>query len=143
MSAGPRESRPRQRQTGAISHVWSVAYNLLRRRRRLDEAVATIRPQVLAQEVREGNLRNVERANTSALQEARKGPRGALKELRLADMGECERQCWTQTMRLRALLGDWKSSMASFKSGLRCYFAFLGTRMRFDAHEHACSFVDR
>ena len=26
--------------------------------------------------------------------------------------------------------------MASFKSGLRCYFAFLGTRLRFDAHEH-------
>ena len=54
------------------------------------------------------------------------GPRGALCKLDLGSMSERERQVWIEKARLDAILGGVRLSMASLKSGLRCYIAFVG-----------------
>ena len=54
------------------------------------------------------------------------GPRDALKRLCFASMDEAQRSAWQEKARLDAILGCASMSMASVKTGLRCYVAFVG-----------------
>ena len=46
--------------------------------------------------------------------------------LQLNAMGESQRTEWLVAARLDAILGGMKHTMASWCSGLRCWFAFIG-----------------
>jgi len=54
------------------------------------------------------------------------GPRAAIRRLKLEQMSGLERLEWLSQARLDALLGCCRLSMQSWRSGLRCYFAFAG-----------------
>ena len=54
------------------------------------------------------------------------GPSVALKRTQLSSMSGFERDVWVQKARLEAILGSMSQSMASLRSGLRCYVAFIG-----------------
>lgn len=57
---------------------------------------------------------------------ARAGPRVALRRLCLGDLTQAERDVWHENARVEALLSPCRLSMPSFRSGLRCWFAFIG-----------------
>ena len=57
---------------------------------------------------------------------AARGPRAALKKLRIDEMTEYEKDFWLEKARIDAILGGARLSMKSLKSGLRCYVAFVG-----------------
>ena len=54
------------------------------------------------------------------------GPRKALKRIGLEKMNPVERGVWMAEARLCAIMGSQQYSMDSWKSGMRCYFAFVG-----------------
>ena len=55
------------------------------------------------------------------------GPRDALKKRAFGDMSPGARAAWAEKARVDAILGGMRLSMASLRSGLRCYTAFVGT----------------
>ena len=66
------------------------------------------------------------------------GPRKALKRLGLDVMTTVERFQWMEEARLTAILGPLKSSMDSWKSGVRCYWAFMGTTVHCSHWSFCC-----
>ena len=55
-----------------------------------------------------------------------RGPRAALDSLELPSMSVQQRQAWIEEARVKAILGSCSRSMASVRSGVRCYLAFAG-----------------
>ena len=54
-----------------------------------------------------------------------KGPMQALKGLALTKKSTAERILWLEQARIAAIVGACKGSLASVKSGVRCYVAFV------------------
>jgi hypothetical protein len=54
-----------------------------------------------------------------------KGPRKALKDFALSHKSAAERVAWLEQARVDAILGSCRGSLASVKSGVRCYIAFV------------------
>ena len=54
------------------------------------------------------------------------GPRAALASAQLSEMSAEQRSSWTEEARLDAILGSCARSMKSWRSGCRCYIAFVG-----------------
>ena len=61
--------------------------------------------------------------NTTA---ERAGPRAALKRLHLEDLSQRERAVWYENARVDAILSPCRLSLPSIRSGIRCWFAFIG-----------------
>ena len=60
---------------------------------------------------------------------AGRGPRAALKAVGLKHMSAAQRDTWLEDSRLDAILGNCRLSIPSFRSGVRCYLAFVGAPM--------------
>ena len=85
-------------------------------------------PQVVQLKPRK-SLGVLQKLNTGCIVEAkalgRQGPLQALKALRLEDKCPVEKLVWLEHARLSAILGACKSSLASVRSGVRCFEAFV------------------
>ena len=66
------------------------------------------------------------------------GPRKALKRLGLEAMNQEERLQWMEQARLCAIFGGMQYCMNSWKSGVRCYIAFVGTTTFLSKQSCAC-----
>ena len=55
-----------------------------------------------------------------------RGPRAALMALHLCDRSESERKAWLEESRVLAVVDSCKLSMASVRSGVKCYLEFAG-----------------
>ena len=84
-----------------------------------------MKPQCIIAELKAGNVDTLapRPANKDG---AARGPRAALKKLRIDEMTEYEKDFWLEKARIDAILGGARLSMKSLKSGLRCYVAFVG-----------------
>ena len=56
-----------------------------------------------------------------------RGPRAALMALNLCDKSESEKKAWQEESRVLAVVDSCKLSMASVRSGVRCYLEFAGS----------------
>ena len=54
------------------------------------------------------------------------GPKAATQRLELHGMDVREKQLWIEGARIDAIVGNCRLSLASVKSGIRCYIAFAG-----------------
>ena len=54
------------------------------------------------------------------------GPRAALRKLGQQNLSRDEKEAWIEGARIDAILGNCSRSLASVKSGFRCYTAFAG-----------------
>ena len=54
------------------------------------------------------------------------GPRAALDSLDMSSMSNKDRIGWLEQARVKAITGSCSLSMASVRSGVRCYMAFAG-----------------
>ena len=75
-------------------------------------------------EVNNGRVKVLGHPGLAPYREARLGPGGAAKRLSFEDNGQ--RLVWAEEARLQAILGGCKRSLASVRSGIRCYIAFIG-----------------
>ena len=91
-------------------------------------------PCDIAAEVRQGKVSGVGYVDGQRLLGA-SGPRDALNKMPC--LGKEGMLVWTETARLNAILGGMSLSLKSFKSGLNCYTAFVGARLRW--HVCACA----
>ena len=91
-------------------------------------------PRDIAAEVRQGKVSGVGYVDGQRLLGA-SGPRDAL--TKMPCLGKEGMLVWTETVRLNAILGGMSLSLKSFKSGLNCYTAFVGARLRW--HVCACA----
>ena len=57
------------------------------------------------------------------------GPAAALKKLQLGGQSAHMREAWAEEARLEAVLGGF--SLKPWRSGVRCYVAFIGAYVRF------------
>ena len=73
----------------------------------------------------DGNVGKVQAPdrNTTA---AGMGPQAALRRANFKEMSELQMFEWAEQARLDAIIGCCRLSMASWKSGVRCYIAFAG-----------------
>eukprot|EP00973_Karenia_brevis_P038276 5277546-Karenia_brevis.AAC.1 len=53
------------------------------------------------------------------------GPRRALSRLKFSQKEEGDKVLWLHQARLEAVLGGMRMTIASWRSGVRCYFAFV------------------
>ena len=83
----------------------------------------------MVQDLMNGNVSGVHKRRQPPEAEG-VGPLKALKRLGLDSMAPLQRSQWAEEARLCAVLGTMQFSMDSWKSGVRCYVAFVG--------EHAC-----
>ena len=95
--------------------------------------------EAMSKDMQQGRWKSLGPVQTEPLQATRRGPRGALKEVGLDRLNQEEKMIWLENARLRALLGSSRSSHASLKSGLRCYFGFMGpVHYVFGTYHDAC-----
>ena len=80
----------------------------------------------VSSELREGLVECVAVQRPANVCAAGHGPRKACELLRLEELGMVDRNAWIEKSRLDAILGGLRLSLASFRSGLRCYIAFVG-----------------
>ena len=75
----------------------------------------------------------------------KRGPRQDVRQSGLHDMDGKERSLWLKKAKLRMLLGDRKSTKASIRSGLACWFAFIGANCMnvIVSHDHESVVVRR
>ena len=69
---------------------------------------------------------------------AGKGPRQALRQVACNMHDNSEKRRWLEEARLDAVLGSCPYSLASVKSGLRCYLAFAGRHTMFHYVSYGC-----
>ena len=77
-----------------------------------------------AKAVEAGKVDNIDAREQSSASKGM-GPRLALRESKLREMGAAERASWAEEARLNAILGSCKLSMKSWRSGVRCYISFI------------------
>ena len=56
----------------------------------------------------------------------RVGPKAAIERLHLEDLSLQERAVWFENARIDAIVSPCRLSMASVRSGIRCWFTFIG-----------------
>ncbi len=94
-------------------------------------------PDITAEVVRKGQIDALpDRPRNVTSEHA--GPIAALKRLDFMNMSQAGRSRWAESARVDAIVGSCRHTMASLKSGLRCWVAFLGER-----HWRACCHVTR
>lgn len=61
---------------------------------------------------------------------AHAGPRAALQRLDLSGLSRAGRDRWAESARVDAILGSCRLTMKSVRSGMKCWIAFIGARLR-------------
>eukprot|EP00973_Karenia_brevis_P045692 6327655-Karenia_brevis.AAC.1 len=78
----------------------------------------------IVEKMRAGDVSNIGEGQLPRNFAADGGPIKALKALRLGEMSILQRLEWLEQARLDAIFGSQRLSLASVKSGLRCYISF-------------------